>query len=132
MSVKRKSAFSIYSDNTEKSLIHNESKMLNGNDNSKAKLEGILKRTNQGKDVKKMKKKLSNISSSKLSESIRLFSNGKETASKEFKTLGNDFNKKKKKKDKKKIKTEKKKLNNEKQVSEKATKVKLLIQIYFN
>nr|QDF21452.1 bifunctional lysine-specific demethylase and histidyl-hydroxylase NO66-like protein isoform X1 [Brachionus koreanus] len=121
MSVKRKSAFSIYSENPEKSLIK-ESKKSEANDHSKAKLEGILKRTNQKKDSKTMKKKLSNISMSKLSESIGLFSNGKESGSKEFKTLGNDFEKKKKNKEKKKDKTEKKKNKKDKLECEKPAK----------
>ncbi|CAF0898292.1 unnamed protein product [Brachionus calyciflorus] len=105
MSAKRKSAFSMYSDDPteeqEPVMTTKKSKIPNGNshEKSKAKLEGIIKKHNQNKQAKKMKKKLINIPMSKLTESMSLFANGdkKEPPSKEFKLIERNVDKKIKK-----------------------------------
>lgn len=119
MSAKRKSAFSIYSEDPE------EADKIDNNGHAKSKLEGILKRSKLDKNAKKIKKRLSNISSSKLTESISLFSNGKDAASREFKTVGKNFEKNKKNKEKKNFNLESKKIKKENSISKKKVKLNI-------
>ena len=113
MSEKRKSAFSLYSE--DKPIEEPPKKAIqNGHAKSKAKLEGVIKKANHNKNAKKMKKKFASIPPPKLSESIGLFSNGagKEPPSKEFKLIGKN-KPKNPKTDKKHIeKPKKNKVNN--------------------